>query len=294
LSSDLSGDALTPAVLECFSPSTEPRLLEILKVVTTHLHSAVKELQLTPGELNAAIDFLTQVGQKCDDTRQEMVLLSDVLGISMLVETLNDSDDEHVTEATVLGPFHMTESPRRELGDKINLLPGGDPAYISGRVTDPDGKPIGGVEVDVWQCNEQGFYDVQQPDVQPAGNGRGIFTTDADGNFRFRTIVPSHYPIPDDGPVGKLLGLTGRHPYRPAHVHFMVTAPGFRALTTHIFVADSPYIDSDTVFAVRGSLIVPFTVTDDPALAAASGLAAPFHHATIDIVLAADEEESAA
>lgn len=294
MSSDLSGDDLTQAVLDSFAPSTEPRLREILQVVTTHLHSAVKELQLTPGELNTAIDFLTGVGHMCDDTRQEFVLLSDVLGISMLVETLNDSDDEHVTEATVLGPFHMTESPRRELGDKINMLPGGDPSYITGRVTDPEGNPIAGAEVDVWQCNEDGFYDVQQPDVQPAGNGRGIFTTDADGNFRFRSIMPSHYPIPDDGPVGKLLGLTGRHPYRPAHVHFMVNAPGFRELTTHIFVADSPYIDSDTVFAVRGSLVVPFVPTSDAALAAESGLEAPFHHATIDIVLAADEEEIAA
>lgn len=293
MSSDLSGDALTQAVLDSFSPSTEPRLREILQVVTTHLHSAIRELQLTPGELNAAIDFLTDVGHKCDDTRQEMVLLSDVLGISMLVETLNDSDDEHVTEATVLGPFHMTESPRRDLGDKINLLQGGDPAYISGRVTDPNGTPIMGAEVDVWQCNEEGFYDVQQPDVQPAGNGRGIFATDADGNFRFRSIVPNHYPIPDDGPVGKLLGLTGRHPYRPAHIHFMVNAPGFRELTTHIFVADSPYIDSDTVFAVRGSLVVPFTAVDDAGRASEIGLVAPFHQATIDLVLAADEGAAA-
>ncbi|GAA3886342.1 hydroxyquinol 1,2-dioxygenase [Leifsonia kafniensis] len=294
MTSDLSGDDLTAAVLDSFAPSTEPRLREILQVVTSHLHAAVKELRLTQKELDAALQFLTAVGQKCDETRQEFILLSDVLGISMLVETLNDSDDAHATEATVLGPFHMTESPRRALGDAINLLPGGEPAYITGRVTDSDDNPIANAVIDVWQCNEEGFYDVQQPDVQPAGNGRGIFRTDADGQFRFRSIVPSHYPIPNDGPVGVLLDLTGRHPYRPAHVHFIAQADGYRELTTHMFVADSPYIDSDTVFAVRESLIVPFHPVTDADQAASVGLSSPYHHAIVNIVLATDEEEAAA
>lgn len=293
MSSDLNGDALTTAVLDSFAPSTEPRLREILRVVTTHLHAAVKELRLTQDELDAAIQFLTAVGHTCDETRQEFVLLSDVLGVSMLVETLHDSHEAHATEATVLGPFHMTESPRRDLGDKINLLPGGDPAYVTGRVTDSDGNPIADADIDVWQCNEDGFYDVQQPDTQPAGNGRGIFRTNADGTFFFRSIVPSHYPIPDDGPVGKLLGLTGRHPYRPAHVHFIAKADGYRDLTTHMFVAGSPYIDSDTVFAVRQSLIVPFDEVTDAAKAADIGLTSPFSHAHVDIVLGRNEEDAA-
>jgi hydroxyquinol 1,2-dioxygenase len=182
----------------------------------------------------------------------------------MLVETINNRKTAGATESTVLGPFHMVASPRRALGDTIDLVGTGPQCVIEGRVLSADGTPLPGAVLDVWQANDQGFYDVQQPDVQPPGNGRGLFTADSGGAYWFRTIVPAYYPIPTDGPVGTLLEATRRHPYRPAHVHFIVTAPGHRALTTHIFVAGSPYIESDAVFAVKKSLITEFTPADDP------------------------------
>jgi inosine-uridine nucleoside N-ribohydrolase/protocatechuate 3,4-dioxygenase beta subunit len=189
------------------------------------------------------------------------------------------------TESTVLGPFHVVTSPPRALGDTIDLVGSGTPCVVEGRVLSAEGTPLPGAELDVWQASDQGFYDVQQPDVQPRGNGRGLFTADQDGAFWFRTVVPSHYPIPADGPVGALLNATKRHPYRPAHIHVIVTAPGHRALTTHIFVAGSPYIESDAVFAVKKSLITEFTPVDDPEQAARYGLTRPFRKAVFDIVL---------
>ena len=206
----------------------------------------------------------------------------------MLVETINNRKSGGATESTVLGPFHMVESPPRELGDTIDFVRTGTPCVVSGRVLSADGTPLPGAGLDVWQASDQGFYDVQQPGVQPRANGRGLFTADADGAFWFRTVVPSHYPIPTDGPVGQLLLATGRHPYRPAHIHFIVAAPGHRALTTHIFVAGSPYIESDAVFAVKKTLIKEFTRVDDPGQAAGYGLDGPFCLATFDIVLQPD------
>ncbi len=280
---DLTVETATTAVVESFQNTKNPRLRAMLESLTRHLHAFVRDIEPTVEEWETAIGFLTAVGHTCDDTRQEFVLLSDVLGVSMLVETLNGT--EQGTESTVLGPFHMTESPRRELGDSIDLLGTGRPCVISGRVTDADGTPLANAELDVWQCTEDGFYDVQQPDVQPPGNGRGLFRTDAEGRFWFRTVVPSHYPIPTDGPVGRLLEATGRHPYRPAHVHFIASADGRRPVTTHAFVADSPYIDSDAVFAVKRGLITEFSESDDTQEADRYGVTAPFSHATFDIVL---------
>ena len=215
----------------------------------------------------------------------------------MLVETINNRvsgrgglggqspQQGTATESTVLGPFHVVKSPRRELGESIDFVGTGTPCVVRGRVLSADGTPLPGAQLDIWQANDQGFYDVQQPEVQPRANGRGLFTADADGAFWFRTIVPSHYPIPTDGPVGTLLNATGRHAYRPAHIHFIVTAPGHRALTTHIFVAGSPYIESDAVFAVKKSLIKEFAPVDDPEQAARYGLTGSFCLANFDIVL---------
>ena len=273
-------------VAASFDGTPDPRLRQLMTSLVRHLHAFVKDVELTEDEWNAAIGFLTETGQKCDDVRQEFVLLSDVLGISMLVETINHRTGGTSTESTVLGPFHMVESPPRELGADIALDGKGEPCLVTGQVTGPAGEPVAGALVDVWQANDDGFYDVQQPDLQPERNLRGLFTTDEQGRFRFRTIVPRHYPIPDDGPVGRLLAATGRHPFRPAHVHFLVTAPGFRPLTTHLFVEGSPYIDSDAVFGVKESLVREFPVVDDPARAAAADLPSPFRTVHFDVRLA--------
>jgi hydroxyquinol 1,2-dioxygenase len=285
MATDFTEDTAAQAVTESFADTPDPRLRELLSALTVHLHAFVKETGLTIPEWKRAIDFLTDTGHKCDDERQEFILLSDVLGISMLVETITNRSFGNTTASTVLGPFHVVESPRRQLGDTIDLVGTGPQCVVIGRVLSADGTPLPGAELDVWQANDQGFYDVQQADVQPRGNGRGLFTADENGAFWFRTIVPSHYPIPTDGPVGALLIATKRHPYRPAHIHFLVTADGYRPLTTHIFVAGSPYIESDAVFAVKKSLVVDFTPVDDPEQAARYGFDGPFHLASFEIVL---------
>ena len=228
---------------------------------------------------------LTATGQMCDDQRQEFILLSDVLGVTMLVDAINHRKASAATESTVLGPFHMVESPKRELGDSIDLVATGQPCVVTGQVRSLDGTALAGAQVDVWQADDHGFYDVQQPGGQPAGNGRGLFTCDDEGRFWFRTVTPSAYPIPTDGPVGGLLTATGRHPYRPAHIHLIVAADGHLPVTTHVFVAGSPYLDSDAVFAVKQSLVRDFTEVGDPAQAAAYGVEAPFRHAQFDVVL---------
>ncbi|MCW8378856.1 intradiol ring-cleavage dioxygenase [Streptomyces justiciae] len=276
---------VTDEAIHSLRDTADPRLRELLTALVRHLHDFARETRLTQGEWEAAIRFLTATGQTCTDTRQEFILLSDVLGLSMLLETLHGHSTPDATESTVLGPFHMTESPVRELGADIDLVGDGEPCVVSGRVLSADGTPLPGATLDVWQANAQGFYDVQQPDVQPAGNGRGLFTTDAEGRFHFRTCVPSSYPIPTDGPVGDLLRATGRHPYRPAHIHFVASAPDHAPVTTHIFVAGDKYLDSDAVFAVKQSLVRDFTPTDDPSLAAELGVPNPFRHAHIDLVL---------
>ena len=279
-------DTAADAVVESFAATPDPRLRELLGSLVRHLHAFVRETEPTIAEWDQAIEFLTATGQKSDRERQEFILLSDVLGVSMLVETINSGKSTGTaTESTVLGPFHMVLSPRRSLGENIDLVGDGPQAVLEGQVRSADGTPLPGAELDVWQANDHGFYDVQQPELQPVGNGRGLFTADPGGGYWFRTIVPAHYPIPADGPVGALLAATRRHPYRPAHIHFLVTAPGHRPLTTHVFVAGSPYIDSDAVFAVKNSLITEFTLVEDPDRAASYGLTGPFRLARFDIVL---------
>ena len=285
MATDFTEETAAGAVVDSFAATPDPRLRELLTSLVRHLHAFVRDTEPTLAEWERAIDFLTATGQKCDRQRQEFILLSDVLGVSMLVETINNRTAETATESTVLGPFHMVTSPPRALGDSIDLVGTGPQCVLEGRALSADGTPLPGAVLDVWQANDQGYYDVQQPGVQPRGNGRALFTADENGAFWFRTIVPSHYPIPTDGPVGALLAATRRHPYRPAHIHFIVTAPGHRTLTTHIFVAGSPYLESDAVFAVKKSLVVDFTPVADPEQAARYGLAPPFRLASFDIVL---------
>lgn len=238
-----------------------PRFRRIMEGLITHLHDFIKEVELTQEEWEVAIDVLTRTGQKCTPERQEFILMSDTLGVSMLVDAINNRRASGATENTVLGPFHVAGAPELPMGTNISLDGKGESCLFTGRVLDVEGKPIAGARIDVWSDNAEGFYDVQQPDLQPKWNNRGIFTTGADGAYRFIGIKPVSYPVPVDGPAGEMLTGMGRHPYRPAHTHVIVTAPGFQKLVTHIFVGDDPYIHSDAVFGVKPSLIAPFEPT---------------------------------
>jgi catechol 1,2-dioxygenase len=241
----------------------DPRLRQVMASLVEHLHAFIKDVEPSEAEWEVVIDFLTETGQICSDARQEFILLSDVLGVSMLVDAINNRRPRGATENTVLGPFHVKGAPERALGDSITLDGKGEACLFSGRVLDLEGQPVAGASLDIWSDNEEGFYDVQQPAIQPAMNNRGIFRTDREGRYWFRGIKPVCYPIPNDGPVGKLLGLLERHPYRPAHMHFLVSADGFDRVATHIFVAGDPYLESDAVFGVKDSLIVEFARTGD-------------------------------
>lgn len=237
---------------------TDPRFAHVMARLVTHLHAFIKDVELTQPEWAAAIDFLTRTGQTCDGNRQEFILLSDVLGVSMLVDAINNRRPAGATENTVLGPFHVGDVPEYPMGANISLAGGRETCLFEGRVTDLDGNPLAGARIDVWSDNEDGFYDVQQPDLQPRHNNRGVFVTGADGRYWFRGIKPVSYPIPDDGPVGQMLGHLGRHPFRPAHMHFIVSAEGFETVITHTFVKGDDYLQSDAVFGVKDSLIAPF------------------------------------
>ena len=239
-------------------PNADPRLREVMTSLVRHLHAFAKEVELTKEEWDLAIDFLTRTGQICSPERQEFILLSDVLGLSMLVDAINNRRPEGATENTVFGPFHVAGAPIREVGASICLDGKGETCLYEGRVVDLDGAPVEGACIDVWSDNEEGYYDVQQPDIQPKWNNRGRFITGPDGAYSFVGIKPVSYPIPDDGPVGQMLGRLDRHPFRPAHMHFLVTAQGFQKLVTHIFVAGDPYLESDAVFGVKQSLVVDF------------------------------------
>ena len=246
----------------------DERLKEIMAVVTRKLHEAVKEIEPTQDEWMDAIMFLTKTGHMCDEWRQEFILLSDVLGVSMLVDAVNNRKPSGASESTVMGPFYVEGAPVLEMGANICLDQKGEDMLIKGRIQDIDGNPIKDALIDVWQANDEGFYDVQQKGIQPDFNLRGLFRTGGDGEYWFRAVKPKYYPIPNDGPVGKLLGQLGRHPNRPAHLHYIIKADGFESLTTHIFDPDDPYIGSDAVFGVKESLLAKFEKVEDPVRAA--------------------------
>jgi len=257
----MTADELTATVIGRLQATPDPRLREIMTALVRHLHGFVTEVGLTRDEWLAAISFLTATGQICSDQRQEFILLSDTLGVSMLVDLLAEAATAgaagFATESTVLGPFYAPHSPERAYGASIVERPSGEPAWYSGRVTDVDGNPIAGATLDVWQNADDMLYTVQNPD-SPPGNLRGIFRTREDGSFAFLGVRPTDYPIPADGPVGKLLASTGRHPWRPAHIHVIVSATGYQSVATHIFDAESTYLASDAVFAVKASLVRAF------------------------------------
>lgn len=248
------------------------RLRTVMGAIVRHLHAAVNEVEPTHEEWLAAIEFLTQTGHMCTDWRQEFILLSDILGVTMLVDAINHRRPSGATPNTILGPFYVAGAPEYPKGGNINLDGKGEPTLIVGRVSDVDGNPVAGARLDVWQTSNDGFYDVQQPELQPAFNHRGVFHSDADGHYAFKTVKPRFYPIPDDGPVGKLLRDIGRHPNRAAHLHFIVTAPGFEQVITHIFTPDCPYLREDTVFGVKADLVAHFQPLDDPDMAQAYGI----------------------
>jgi hydroxyquinol 1,2-dioxygenase len=281
---------LTQAVIDRLADCTDPRFKQLMSALVRHAHAFVREVELSEAEWIAAIGFLTETGKTCDDKRQEFILLSDTLGISMLVVAINQLKAARAfqaagggtntpTEATVQGPFYWEGSPELELGSDIGEQMPGEPAYYHGTVTDTQGKPIAGCCLDVWSGDGDGVYDMQMGD--DAGMRlRARFRTDAKGHYRFWSIKPSFYPVPDDGPVGDMLRRMGRHPNRPGHIHMKVYAPGHQTVTTHLFVADSPYLDSDAVFGVRNSLIVPFDQHPPGTAPDGRHMNVPYHSAT--------------
>lgn len=277
--------ALTEQVVASFANTPDERLRTLMQSLVRHLHEFVREVELTEAEWMAAIRFLTETGKKCDDlVRQEFILLSDTLGISMLVDAINHRYATGATDTTVFGPFYIRGMPERAYGENMAFSPG-TPALVHGRVLGTDGRPLAGAVLDVWQTAENGMYSGQDT-AQPQGNLRGRFHTDAEGRYAISTIVPVSYPIPTDGPVGRMLDATGRHPWRPAHLHFMIDAPEHRTLVTHLFDKDDRYLASDAVFGVKPSLMVAYQErTADHELARRFGFDGPFREARYDFVL---------
>ena len=279
-------DDITAEVLRRFEATPNARLREIMLALVRHMHGFVKDVQLTVREWFEAIQFLTETGRMCDERRQEFILLSDTLGVSMVVDLITHRKPDGATESTVFGPFHRDGAP--ELPPGGNIAPRdarGTPTMISGRVRDLNGAPIVGAQLDVWQADSSGLYDSQYPDGEEL-HMRGLFRTDGEGRYLVRTVRPVHYAIPSDGPVGRMLRATNRHPWRPAHVHFVVSADGYEPVTTHIFDDADPYLDSDTVFAVKDSLICRFARHDERDEAAERfALEPPFYTVDFDFVL---------
>ena len=248
---------LAERVAASFGATPDPRLKELMQALIRHLHAFLREVRLTEEEWQRAIEFLTAVGHSTDDRRQEFILLSDVLGASMQTITINNQANQNATEATVFGPFFIEGSPEIELGGDIAAGASGEPCWVEGTVADTDGKPVPRALIEVWEADQDGFYDVQYDDGRVAA--RGHLYSDAGGRYRFWAITPTPYPIPYDGPVGRLLAAAGRSPMRAAHLHFMVKAEGFRTLVTHIFVRGDELLGRDSVFGVRDSLVMDFT-----------------------------------
>lgn len=271
-------NSITATVNERLEGCSNPRLKQVMASLTTHLHDFVRDVGLSEAEWRQAIAFLTATGQKCGATRQEYILLSDVLGVSTLCVALNNRKPEGATEATVFGPFHVAGAPHFAPGADISNGAHGPLCIVRGTVRGLDGKPVPHAELEVWHADDAGFYDVQHSETDLTC--RGKLTADAGGAFHFRTIKPSAYPIPGDGPVGAMLDALGRHPWRPAHLHFLVRASGFEELVTQVFDRTDPYIGSDAVFGVRASLLADFVFHPDGGTGGA-----PFYTLDMDIVL---------
>jgi protocatechuate 3,4-dioxygenase beta subunit len=280
---NLADEELTQAVLSSLGNCSSERFREIIQSLVAHLHAFASEVELTEEEWFAGIDFLTRTGHITDDKRQEFILLSDVLGVSMLVDAVNHREREGATETTVLGPFYVGEHKPVPHGTDISANLGGERMFVQSRVTDLEGKPLAGAAVDVWHADDDGYYDSQRPDYETQGpSSRARFITDADGRFFFRTILPCSYPIPTDGPVGEMILQVRRHAYRPAHIHFLVDAPGYEPLVTHVFIEGDKYLDSDVVFGVKDELISRVEKRSDPAMPDGKPASAPWHLMTYE------------
>jgi len=296
---DYNQDKLTQDVLAAFAGTPEPRLRTLMSALVKHIHAYAREVDLTPEEWLAGMKFLDAVGQISTERRPEFILLSDTLGLSMMVVALAQARASGgatgatpPTEATVEGPFYWPGAPDLPLGSDIGEGVPGEPAFYMGRVTDLDGKPLAGALLDVWSGDGEGKYDVQLA-AEPVMKARGRFRTDAQGRYWFWSIRPNYYPIPDDGPVGVMMRATGRSIYRPGHIHMMVSAPGHVALTTHIFVARSPYIDQDAVFGKRDSLVVDFDAHPPGKAPDGRVMTKPYHSASYDFRLAPEAQATA-
>jgi catechol 1,2-dioxygenase len=256
---------ITRTVLASFDGCTDERLRELAQAFVRHLHAFAVEVGLTEAEWAEGIAILTATGHITDERRQEFILWSDSLGLSMLVDAIANPLPAGATESTVLGPFYVPGAPLRAYGASIAAEPAGTPAWVYGRVLGVDGEPLADAELDVWQNGDNRLYAMQDP-TAPEEHLRGRFHTRADGSYGFVAVRPVPYTIPDDGPVGRMLDATGRHPWRPAHIHMIVRAPGHRTLATHVFDASSGYLDADAVFAVKPSLLRTFVerTADDP------------------------------
>ena len=274
---------LTAAVVESFEKTPDPRAKFLLQELVKSLHDYVRRTDLTFAEWEYAIDFLTRTGHKCTDIRQEFILLSDVLGISMLVDAVNHRDRDGATETTVLGPFYVGEHKVTPDGTDISATLPGERLYVQARVTDLDGKPVAGAPVDVWHADDDGFYDSQKASYATQGpSSRARFITGDDGRFHFRTILPCSYPIPTDGPVGEMIMQTRRHPMRPAHIHFLVAAGGYEPLITHVFMEGDKYLDSDVVFGVKDELVAKVERRTDPVMPDGTRTSEPWHLMSYD------------
>jgi hydroxyquinol 1,2-dioxygenase len=251
---NLNANHITESVLERLANTPDPRLKEIMRSLVRHLHGFAREVKLTEAEWLKGIEFLTQTGHITNAQRQEFILLSDVLGLSMLTVVLNNDKPDACTQATVLGPFHVEDAPHYALGEDVANGAQGQPCQVRGSVKGVQGEAVAQARIEVWQSDEKGLYDVQYAD-RTHHQARGVLTSDVQGRFHFQSILAMPYPIPHDGPVGQLLEATARHPWRPAHLHFKIEAPGYATLITHVFRKDDPYLTSDAVFGVRESLV---------------------------------------
>lgn len=282
--SNNSEEQITQNVLDSMTHAPDPRLKQVMSSLVSHIHAFIREVELTQEEWALGIQFLTRTGHMCDEKRQEFILLSDITGVTMLVDAINHRLPGGATESTIFGPFYREGASELPTGATISKDGRGEPVVVTGRVLSTAGTPIPDALLDVWETDENGLYEQQDPG-QPEMNLRGKFRSDSEGRYCFVGIKPVSYAIPDDGPVGQLLGTLGRHPFRPAHIHLLISADGFAPVTTHLFVKGDPYLDADAVFGTKDSLVVDFIRHDSEEEAASYHVTVPFYRVEFDFVL---------